>query len=278
MSDRQVAMVTGASRGIGRATAIELAARGLDLVLTARSVQGGTTFPGTRAGDPEAGVALPGTLEETSELCREAGAQVISLPLDLTDRASVLDTAAAALDAFGRVDALVDNAIAQIPGLNDPSLDVTLDALQRVMEGTALHPFALIQQLLPPMLDRGHGVLVHVTSGAATLDPRKAGVWGIGYAMAKAAAHKMVGVLHVEHAERGLRCYNLNPGHVVTEVGRARAERAGNEATGHAPEVPAAAIAWLVEGSHEALALAGTEVVATQVVVEHDLLRSDRSG
>lgn len=272
MGDRQVAMVTGASRGIGRATAIELAVRGFDLVITARSVQGGTTFEGTRANDPEAGVALPGTLEETADECRRAGAHVVPLPLDLSDHQAVLAAADAALDAFGRVDVLVDNAIAQIPGLNDPSLEVSIDALHRVMEGTALHPFALVQRLLPQMLDRGGGVIVHVTSGAATLDPRKAGVWGIGYAMAKAAAHKMVGVLHAEHAERGLRCYNLNPGHVATEVSRARAERAGRDATGHGPEIPAVAIAWLADSPAEALDLAGTEVVATQLVVDHDLL------
>lgn len=272
MGERQVAMVTGASRGIGRATAVALATRGFDLVITARSVQGGTTFEGTRTHDPEAGVALPGTLEETAEDCRQLGAQVVPLPLELTDHEAVLATAEAALDAFGRVDVLVDNAIAQIPGLNDPSLEVSLGALHRVMEGTALHPFALVQRLVPPMLDRGGGVLVHVTSGAATLEPRKAGVWGIGYAMAKAAAHKMVGVLHAEHVERGLRCYNLNPGHVATEVSRARAVRAGRDATGHGPEIPAAAIAWLVEGSPESLALAGTEVVATQLVAEHGLL------
>jgi NAD(P)-dependent dehydrogenase (short-subunit alcohol dehydrogenase family) len=262
MGERRVALVTGASRGIGRATAMALAVAGLDLVVTARSVDGGASFQGTRVGDPIAGVALPGSLDAVAGECAALGARVAATPLDLTSRESVERAAGAALDAFGRVDVVVDNAVYQGPGLNDAALDVPIDLVELAVRANAVHPMLLVRSLLPPMIERGDGVVVHVTSGAATLDPRSAGSWGVGYAMAKAAAHKIVGVLHAEVGAAGVRCYNLNPGHVTTDVMRLRAAATGVEPTGQSPEIPAATITWLVEGSEQARALAGSEVVA----------------
>jgi NAD(P)-dependent dehydrogenase (short-subunit alcohol dehydrogenase family) len=262
MAERRVALVTGASRGIGRATAASLANSGLDLVLTARSAAEGAVFAGSRVGDPIGGVPLPGTVGEVAAECREYGVGVVTVELDLTSRASVESAADAALAAFGRVDVVVDNAVYQGPGLNDAALEVPLELVDTAMRANALHPLVLIRRLLPPMIERGDGVVIHLTSGAASLDPRVAGAWGVGYAMSKAAAHKIIGVLHAEVGPSGVRCYNLNPGHVVTEVSRLRAEAGGYEATGQPPEIPALTIAWLVAGSDEARALVGTEVVA----------------
>lgn len=268
-------MVTGASRGIGRATALRLAADGWSLVLTARSVGGGATFEGTSLTDAEAGAPLPGSVEEVAAECAALGVDAVPVALDLTDPDGVADAADEALGALGRVDALVSNAIYQGPGVNDRFLDLPLELLRRVIDADAVAPLILLKRLLPPMLERGEGVFVHLTSGAATLAPRAPageGGWGLAYAMAKGAAHRIAGVLHAEHGRDGLRAYSLNPGHVVTDVMRLRAQRLGVEARGDAPEGPAAAIAWLLAGSPEARALAGQEVVARTVVAEHQLL------
>ena len=101
------------------------------------------------------------------------------------------------------------------------------------------------------------------------MTPRAAageGGWGLAYAMAKGAAHRIAGVLHAEHARDGLRAYSLNPGHVTTEVMRARAEREGRKVTGGGPEDVAAVIDWLVEGGPDAVSLSGGEVVARDVI------------
>jgi NAD(P)-dependent dehydrogenase (short-subunit alcohol dehydrogenase family) len=262
MGERRVALVTGASRGIGRATASALASSGFDLVLTARSVTGGAVFAGSRVGDPISGAPLAGTVDEVAAECEQLGARVATVALDLTSRASVESAADAALAAFGRIDVVVDNAVYQGPGLNDAALDVPLEFVDTALRANALHPLVLIRRLLPSMIRRGDGVVIHLTSGAASLDPREAGAWGVGYAMSKAAAHKIIGVLHAEVGSSGIRCYNLNPGHVMTEVSRLRASAGGYEPTGQSPEIPAATIAWLVAGSDEARALVGTEVVA----------------
>lgn len=275
MTEPRVVMVTGASRGIGRATALALAERGHHLVLTARSVSGGARFDGTSVGDPLAGLSLSGSVDEVATECRMigervgSGARVLCVAMDLADERTVRSAAETALREFGSIDCLVSNAIYQGPGVNDRFRDVSLDLLRTVIEGDAVAPLILLKEFLPGMIASGRGVFVHLTSGAATLTPRAAageGGWGLAYAMAKGAAHRIAGVLHAEHARDGLRAYSLNPGHVTTEVMRARAEREGRKVTGGGPEDVAAVIDWLVEGGPDAVELSGREVVARDVI------------
>jgi NAD(P)-dependent dehydrogenase (short-subunit alcohol dehydrogenase family) len=271
----RAAIVTGASRGIGRATAIGLAKAGYDVVVTARSTTAdGVPFAGTTQNDPDDGATLPGGLPSLVAEIEALGVRCVSVPLDLTDRVSVAAAAEAGLAAFGRVDVLVSNAIYQGPGINDPALTITLDLIDRVVSADAITPVILVQAVLPGMIERGSGVIIHLTSGAATLAPRKPfgkGGWGIAYAIAKGGAHRIAGVLQTEHGPDGIRAYNLNPGHVVTEVGRARSARLGTEATGQSPEIPAAAAVWLAADNEETRALAGSDVVALDVVKRFSL-------
>lgn len=263
-------MVTGASRGIGRATALELARRGWNLVLTARSLDGGATFEGTSTHDELSGMSLSGSVGETAAACRmiDPDCRVLPVAMDLTHEDSVRRAATVALHEFGHLDALVSNAIYQGPGVNDRFVDVPIALVRRVIEGDAVAPLVLLRELLPGMLRSGAGVYVHLTSGAASLAPRAPagqGGWGVAYAMAKGAAHRVAGVLHAEHASDGLRAYCLNPGHVTTEVMAERARRAGREVTGQAPDDTAWVIGWLLDGGDEQSSLAGGEVVARDV-------------
>lgn len=272
-------MVTGASRGIGRATAIALAHNGFNLVVTARSLTNeSSVFEGTIRNDPDAGSVLAGGIGETVAAIEATGARCVAVAMDLTDRGSVRMAGDAALAAFKRIDVFVNNAIYQGPGINDSVQTSTAATVDKVIAADATTPLLLIQAVLPGMLKRSDGVIIHLTSGAATLAPRAPfgqGGWGIAYAMAKGAAHRIAGVLHAEFADQGVRAYNLNPGHVVTEVGRARAARAGNEATGQSPEIPAAAAVWLALGSPDAQALAGADVVARDVVKQYGLFNGE---
>ncbi|MGA0879079.1 MAG: SDR family NAD(P)-dependent oxidoreductase [Ilumatobacteraceae bacterium] len=266
---RRAIMITGASRGIGRAIALELAAAGHDLVLTARSVSGGARFDGTSRTDPLAGMALSGSLEDVATSCRALGSRVATVALDLTDADSVAAAADDALRHFPVIDTLISNAIYQGPGVNDLVDDLSLDLLRRVIEADAVAPLILLQRFLAGMAASGRGVFIHLTSGAASLDPKApagAGGWGLAYAMAKGAAHRIAGVLQAEYRDRGLRAYSLNPGHVLTEVMEQRAILAGREPTGGRPEDVAWAAAWLVAGDDQAVALAGGEVVSRDIL------------
>ena len=279
MGDQPVAVVTGASRGIGRSTAIAFARAGYDVVVTARSVTASSVpFAGTTTNDPDAGATLSGGLPEVVAAIESCGVRCAAVAMDLTDRVSVADAAAASIAAFGRIDVLVSNAIYQGPGINDSVLTTSLELVDRVVSADAITPLLFVQAALPGMIERGSGVVIHLTSGAATMAPRAPfgqGGWGVAYAIAKGGAHRMVGVLHVELAALGVRAYNLNPGHVLTEVGRARAARLGVEPTGQSPEIPAAAAVWLAAETDDTRALAGTDVVARDVVRQHNLAVAD---
>ena len=255
-------MVTGASRGIGRATAMALAADGLDLVITARATDGTSTYLGTHRDDPAAGMQQVGSLQETVEQCRALGADVTAIEMDLTDRASVERAAGLALAAFGRVDVVVSCARYRGPGLDDAALGVPVDLVERILTANALHPLLLFQRLLPPMVERGDGAVVHLTSVSATDDPTEPGAWGVGSAMGRAAAHRIIGVLHAEVGGAGVCCYNVNPGRVSGGIHPPPTELVGRVPASGSPEFVAATIAWLVDGSAEARALAGTEVMA----------------
>lgn len=265
----RVVMVTGASRGIGRAIALSLAEQGHSLILTARSVDGGAKFSGTSLNDPLAGAELSGSVAEVANDCQALGARAIAIAMDLTDESSVVHAAETALAEFGVVDTLISNAIYQGPGVNDWLLDLPIENLRKVIEGDAIAPMILLKSFLPGMLTSERGVFIHLTSGAASLVPKKPageGGWGVAYAMAKGAAHRIAGVMHAEYSSQGLRAYSLNPGHVTTEVMVLRAQRDGREVTGHQPDDVATATRWLIDGSDEAIVLSGQEVVSRDVI------------
>jgi len=265
----RVIMVTGASRGIGRAIALALAAQGHSLILTARSVDGGAKFSGTSLNDPLTGIELTGSVADVAQACQELGSRAIAVPMDLTVESSVLEAAETALSEFGVVDTLVSNAIYQGPGVNDWLQDLPIENLRRVIEGDAIAPMIMLKKFLPGMLTSERGVFIHLTSGAASLVPKKPageGGWGVAYAMAKGAAHRIAGVMHAEYSPQGLRAYSLNPGHVTTEVMALRAQREGREVTGNGPEDVAVAAQWLIDGSTEAAELSGQEVVSRDVI------------
>ena len=265
----RVIMVTGASRGIGRAIALSLAEQGHSLILTARSVDGGAKFSGTSLNDPLAGAELSGSVAEVAKDCQTLGARAIAVAMDLTDESSVREAAETALSEFGVVDTLVSNAIYQGPGVNDWLQDLPIENLRKVIEGDAIAPMIMLKSFLPGMLTSERGVFIHLTSGAASLVPKKPageGGWGVAYAMAKGAAHRIAGVMHAEYSTQGFRAYSLNPGHVTTEVMVLRAQRDGREVTGHQPDDVATVTRWLIDGSDEAIVLSGQEVISRDVI------------
>ena len=156
----RVALVTGASRGIGRRAAVALARRGFDVVITARTVHegDGRAHPSSTLvhDDP---LPIAGSLDSTAAEIEGLGRACLAVPMDLMDRSSVERVAAVVLEELGRVDVLVNNAIYQGPGTMDRILDLPLELAERCLVGDYLHPMLLIQLLLPQMLERGKGRL-----------------------------------------------------------------------------------------------------------------------
>jgi len=243
--------VTGASRGIGRATSLRLARAGFDLVLCGRSVDQPVAH-GRHA--------LQGTLLEVARDVEAAGGAAQTAALDLLDADSIDAAVEAGLTRFGRIDAVVHAATHVAAGMQDDVLSLSLDALEASLRANVVGSTQLAQRVLPGMIERGAGVWISLVSGASVLDPphrADAGGWGFLYGSQKAALYRLAGVLNTEFGDRGVRAYNLQPGVVDTEVLRKSLGADGVIAQewGIAPpEVPAAVIEWLIvadiDGNH----------------------------
>lgn len=184
-------VVTGASSGIGEATARLLASQGHPVVLGARRLD---------------------RCEKTAAEIAEAGGRAVALPLDLTVAESREAFAHQAIEAFGTVEALVSNAGAQRPGTTLGSTEQDLlDHLQVNLVGV----HGLVRLLAPAMVERGHGDLVFVTS-EVTRAPRP----GVSpYVTSKYAVEGMVDVLQRELEGTGVRVATVRPGQTLTEMG-----------------------------------------------------------
>jgi NAD(P)-dependent dehydrogenase (short-subunit alcohol dehydrogenase family) len=265
------AMVTGASRGIGKATALTLAAAGWDVAVTGRTQRAGE---GRDDSDTGAGRPLPGSLEETSAGIRESGRRSLELVADLHDHEALRGAAARVIAEWVGVDLLVNNAVDTGPGSMVGVLDLTIGQLETKLAANVVAQLVLVQAVLPGMLDRGGGMVVDVTSHVATADPPGPvgrGGWGLAYAASKAAFHRFAPLLAVEFGDRGIRAYNLDPGYVETERQKVNAEALGlvGRYTGAPPSVPAAAIVWLADHPDEAEN--GQTVRAQKLALTHDL-------
>jgi NAD(P)-dependent dehydrogenase (short-subunit alcohol dehydrogenase family) len=217
---KRTAIVTGATRGIGRATAIALARRGYDVVVTGRTVH-----EGDAAKRPEA-EALPeltkvtGSLDSTVAAIEAEGRRGVPLVLDLLDESSLPRVAEEAVAALGHVDVLVNNAIYVGPAGERRFLDTPPDEIRNRVLGNVASQLIFMQPILRHMVGRGGGVIANVTSAAGYLKPHAAigeGGWALTYGVSKAGLHRIVAQLLVEHASDGIVAFNLQPGAVATE-------------------------------------------------------------
>jgi NAD(P)-dependent dehydrogenase (short-subunit alcohol dehydrogenase family) len=188
-----VAVITGGSRGLGRALARQLASRGWSLVID---------------GLDESRLAAA-----AADLRAEHGATVVAIAGDVTDAAHREALVGAAVD-LGGVDLLVNNASELGPSPLPPLAELPVDTFARVLDVNVVAPLALVQRALPSLLAR-HGRVINVSSDAAV--EAYAG-WG-GYGSSKAALEQLSNVLAAEQPE--LRVYRVDPGDMRTDMHQA---------------------------------------------------------
>ena len=197
----KVAVVTGASRGIGDAIARRFAMEGAKVVVSARTVDSGEHY-------------LPGTINETVAAIRAAGGEALGVKADLAaadDRERLI---AAAEAEFGPVDILVNNAAITyfIPVADFPEKRFRLMTDVQVWA-----PFELAQRVLPGMQEKGSGWILNISSHAA-IHPEKtlSGRGGTVYGMCKAALERFTTGLAQETYDQGIGVNVISPGLVAT--------------------------------------------------------------
>jgi NAD(P)-dependent dehydrogenase (short-subunit alcohol dehydrogenase family) len=268
-----VALVTGASRGIGKAIAVHLARAGFDVAVAARTLHEGETREHSSTVKKSVTTPLPGSVESTSALVEEAGQRAMPIYLDLLDRTSLGAAVATVTERWGGIDVLVNNGRYVGPGHMDRFVDTPIEVLDRHLQANVIAPLILSRLVLDGMLQRGSGFIVNLTSGSGQMDPpvpAGEGGWGLGYGMSKAAFHRAAGLLAVEHAGSGVMFINLDPGYIATERIAQDMAEFGFEATGAPPDVIGAVAAWLVT-SPDARSMNGAHVQGQDLCRELNL-------
>ena len=223
-------VVTGASRGIGQASAVAMAREGAEVVTFARTNQDWI------ATDP-------------------AAARLHPIELDVADPAAVEATVAQARTALGGIDVLVNNA--GVPGPEGPLWTTDPAAAASALAINTLGPYHLMRAVLPEMIERGSGVVINVSSGAA-VRPKAEKAW---YGATKAALDHLVGAAALELAGTGVRIHTIHPGPVDTALNYAnrRGATADERARLRPPSEVATLITWLASPAGDAVA--GEELI-----------------
>ncbi len=246
------ALVTGASRGIGKAIALRLADLGFDVAVAARTLTGNEPTPDHSLTVHRPNNApLPGSLHETARLIEARGRESLPIRMDLTDLGSVEAGVERVLDHWGHLDVIVNNGRHIGPGIADTVLDTPPEQFRLFVDAHAIAPVRIAQLVLPGMLARQSGCFVTITSVAGTdFYPRTRpgeGGSGLAYRMGKASGHTLVGSLLAEYGESGIRAFNVDPGTVVTERNASELAELGFDPDRAAPPAAiAAVVGWLV--------------------------------
>lgn len=231
---KQGALITGASRGLGRALAEALAARGAKVALVARAA---------------------GPLADVAAGIRARGGIAHAIAADISDQAAVHRIAGQAQGLIGDIAIAIHNASTLGPTPLRLLLDTECEDLAAVLETNLVGPFRLTKTLAGAMALRGGGVIVHVSSDAAVeAYPR----WG-AYGIAKAAQDHLSRILAAELDGTGVRVLAVDPGEMDTAMHAAAIPDADRAAL-QRPEHVAARIVAMIED--EARAQSGARLVA----------------
>ena len=239
----KVAIITGASRGVGKQAALDMARRGVKVVLAARTV------------DPDE--VLPGTLGETVRQIEDMGGEAIAVQTDLAEEGDLENLVAKAVERFGGVDILVNNAAATTGEMwTHGFLGLSREDWKYQFEVNLHAPYTLMQLCVPIMEKRGGGRIVNVTTGSGEVfreveEPTALEANGEfslvvpGYFASKRALDRLGNVIAPDLARRNIYVIGMHPGLVSTELVAIREEKEGLATEGAVPmEVPSRMIAY----------------------------------
>lgn len=191
----KVAIVTGSSRGIGKAIALAYAQEGARVVVVARS-----ETPGR----------LPGTIYQTAEEIHALGGEALPIRCDVTDEEQVKSMVSQVMERYGRIDVLVNNAGVT---LRTPILQTETRHWDLIMRVNLRGPFLCCKYVLPVMISQRRGSIINITSRAG----ERAVPGGVHYAVSKAGLNMFTLGLAEEVREYNIAVNALDPGLIKTE-------------------------------------------------------------
>ncbi len=258
----KVALVTGISRGMGKQMALRLARHGVNIVGVARTVERSES-------------EWPGTLKEAEAGLRALGVDVLPVKCDLLVRDDVENLCKTALDKFGRVDYVVNNARYIGPELFDPFLQFEIDTWEKHLRADLLAPVIISKLCLPSMIEHHSGMIINVTASVAHHDvpgmPGGGGGLCAAYPTMKAALDRFTVALAKEARPHGIPVIALDPGATLNERFEVEIKQTGTHGLDmsifHPLSVPAAACEYLCCACPDPMRYTG------QVVVAKDLCR-----
>jgi 3-oxoacyl-[acyl-carrier protein] reductase len=195
--DGMVALVTGASRGLGRAIAKEYAREGASVAICARS---------------QSPTGLAGTIDETAAGIRALGGEVLAAPCDVTDQEQVLRMVQQVRDRYGRIDVVVNNAGAM--ALGQTILEIPPSLWDQIFAANVSGPYLVCRAVLPAMIEQGRGSIINIGSRMGN-DHKQGG--GVLYSSSKAALHMFSFCLADEVREYNIAVNVLSPGGLKSE-------------------------------------------------------------
>jgi NAD(P)-dependent dehydrogenase (short-subunit alcohol dehydrogenase family) len=219
----KVAIVTGASAGIGRAYALALAGAGATVIAAARRLGGGADA----ASDVN---SLAAVVRESEPLPGSVYASTCDVAIE-SDLVRMINEAAV---NFGRIDVLVNNA-ALLSIAN--SFDLTGEAWDRYMAINVRAPYVAIREVAPHMKRQRSGSIINITAGAAAMGPRSNYPGMLPYAVSKAALNRLSYFMATELKEYGIAVNSLSPGVVLSESALAANPDVAKAGT-HKPATP----------------------------------------
>jgi NAD(P)-dependent dehydrogenase (short-subunit alcohol dehydrogenase family) len=239
--DGKVAIVTGASAGIGRAYALALAGAGATVVAAARTL-----------GGPDGDAPERNTLAEVVRAADALPGQVHASVCDVEVEADVTRTVEETATKFGRIDVLVNNA--GLMTTFDP-LDVSADDWDRMMRVNVRGPYFAIRQTAPHMIRQRSGSIVNITARAGGFTSRgdRAGDGTLVYGVSKAALNRLTYFMAEELGPYGIAVNALSPGIVATDTVLVSNPALGRSARAKpaTPEVLGPALLFLAQQSAE---------------------------
>lgn len=261
----KVALIIGASRGMGKRMALELAEEGADVAIAARTER------------PDQS-ATSGTIHQTAEEIRALGRRAVPIRVDLASSADIEAMFAAALAAFGQIDILIHSVQYMGPGYLSAFLDTPVEELDvqlRVNLLSAMHATRLAAR---HMAERGGGTVVLVSSAAAHLENPNMpgnGSTGLGYPTTKAGLNRFVLAVDKELRPHAVAVIAVDPGFTLSEhvlEGAVDDVYCGWPIEwAHPVAVPAKTVRSLCT-SADPMAFAGSVVVAADFAKEHGLV------